>query len=133
TEGSGLYHFKGEVVEQLNHTTGLPSEVIRTLYLDAEGTMWIGTAGSGLARWRDGHLNIFTTREGLPDNSISQILEDESGRLWLGTSRGVACISKREFNELAAGKISAVYPRTYGRAEGMLSEECSGGFFPAGL
>ncbi|HTR40784.1 MAG TPA: triple tyrosine motif-containing protein, partial [Pseudomonadales bacterium] len=35
--------------------------------------------------------------------------------------------------ELAAGKISAIYPQVFGRAEGMLSEECAGGFSPAGL
>jgi signal transduction histidine kinase len=35
--------------------------------------------------------------------------------------------------KLAAGKISVVYPQVYGRAEGMLSEECTGGFCPAGL
>jgi signal transduction histidine kinase len=32
-----------------------------------------------------------------------------------------------------AHKIPAVYPLVYSRADGMLSEECSGGFFPAGL
>ena len=32
-----------------------------------------------------------------------------------------------------AHKISAVYPLVYSLADGMLSEECSGGFSPAGL
>ena len=41
--------------------------------------------------------------------------------------------SKRELEELAAGKIAVVYPQVYGRAEGMPSEECTGGFYPAGL
>ena len=111
----------------------LLSDWIRTLYLDAQGTLWIGTAGGGLSRWRDGQLATFTTREGLPDNTISQILEDDTGRLWLGSNRGIACVSKRELEELAAGKIAVVYPQVYGRAEGMPSEECTGGFYPAGL
>jgi signal transduction histidine kinase len=34
---------------------------------------------------------------------------------------------------LAAGRTSMVYPLLFGRGEGLLSEECTGGFFPAGL
>jgi signal transduction histidine kinase len=83
--------------------------------------------------WKQGHLTTFTTREGLPDNTISQILEDNSDRLWLGSNRGLACVSKRELNELAGGKSRVVYPQFFGRAEGMFSDECTGGFCPAGL
>src|SRR5205823_6149961 len=71
--------------------------------------------------------------EGLPDNNILQILDDDTGRLWLGSSRGIICVNKRELDELFAGKIATIHPRVYGRAEGMLSEECTGGFSPAGL
>src|ERR1019366_7369759 len=70
---------------------------------------------------------------GLPDNTISQIMEDGQGRLWLGSNRGISCVGKHELEELAAGKIAVVYPQVFGRAEGMPSEECTGGFYPAGL
>ena len=133
TEGKGLYRFKDGAQAHLEKGAGLLSDWIRTLYLDAQGTVWIGTAGGGLSRWRGGQLTTFTTREGLPDNTISQILEDDTGRLWLGSNRGIACVSKNELEELAAGKIAAIYPQVYGRAEGMPSEECTGGFYPAGL
>ena len=75
----------------------------------------------------------FTLREGLPDNTISQILEDDADRLWLGSNRGIASVGKRDLEELAEGKTPAVFPRVYGRLEGMVSEECTGGFCPAGL
>ena len=133
TEGDGVYQFNGEVRAHLSATNGLLSDLVRTLYLDAQGTLWIGTAGGGLSWWRHGRMNTLTSREGLPDNSISQILEDDTGHLWLGSNRGIACVSKSELDELAAGKIPAVYPQVYGRAEGMLSEQCTGGFCPAGL
>jgi ligand-binding sensor domain-containing protein/signal transduction histidine kinase len=133
TEGNGVYQIKDGKWTQLNTDNGLLSNLIRTLYLDKQGVLWIGTAGGGLSRFYDGHVVSFITREGLPDNTISQILEDDAGRLWLGSNRGIACVSKRDLEALAAGKISAVYPQTYGRAEGMLSEECTGGFCPAGL
>jgi ligand-binding sensor domain-containing protein/signal transduction histidine kinase len=133
TEGGGLYRFRGGGRTRFAKGGRLLSDWIRTLHLDAQGALWIGTAGGGLSRWRAEELATFTTREGLPDNTISQILEDDAGRLWLGSNRGIACVRKIELEELTAGKVAAVYPQVYGRAEGMPSEECTGGFFPAGL
>jgi len=133
TEGGGVYQLNGYPRVHLSTSNGLLSDLIRTLYLDTQGTLWIGTAGGGLSWWRQGRITTFTVREGLPDNTISEILEDGKGRLWLGSNRGIGCVDKGELEDLAAGKIAAVYPQVYGRAEGMLSEECSGGFYPAGL
>ncbi|MDB6122270.1 MAG: Two component regulator, sensor protein [Pedosphaera sp.] len=133
TDGAGLHSYQNQSHFQLGKTNGLLSDSIRTLHQDAQGVLWIGTAGGGLARWQQGHITVFTTREGLPDDTISQILEDDAGRLWLGSNRGIAAVSKAELNNFAAGKATTLYPRIFGRAEGMLSEECTGGFYPAGL
>ena len=133
TDGYGIYRLTDGSCEHIDKNQGLLSDAIRALYLDAQGTLWIGTANEGLSRWRNGHIANFTTREGLPDNNISQILEDDAGRLWLGTSGGIACVNKHRLDDLASGQIPVVYPLLFGRAEGMLSEECTGGFCPAGL
>lgn len=134
TDGNGLYQLsKNGSVRHFGKNEGLWSEAIRTLHLDAEGALWIGTADAGLSRWRDGRIANFTTHEGLPDNNVAQILEDDAGRLWLGTGNGIACVNKRRLDEIATGQSAAVYPKLFGRAEGMLSEECTSGFFPAGL
>jgi ligand-binding sensor domain-containing protein/signal transduction histidine kinase len=133
TDGAGLFRLERGTIDHIDKADGLLSDVIRALYLDTQGVLWIGTAGGGLSRWRDGRLANFTTREGLPDNTISQILEDDAGRLWLGTSGGIACVSKRGLDDFAAGKTPAVYSQLFGRTEGMLAEECVGGFHPAGL
>jgi ligand-binding sensor domain-containing protein/signal transduction histidine kinase len=133
TEGDGLSRFDEEASVQCEKVSGLPSGWIRTLCLDSRRTLWIGTAGGGLSRLQDKHIATFTMREGLPDNTISQIFEDDDGNLWLGGNRGIARVKKRDFDDLVAHKIPAVYPLVYSRADGMLSEECSGGFSPAGL
>jgi signal transduction histidine kinase/ligand-binding sensor domain-containing protein len=133
TEGDGLYQLDGLAYGHCQKVRGLPSGWIRTLYLDSDHTLWIGTGGGGLCRLQNGEIATFTKREGLPDNTISQILEDDEGNLWLGGNRGIARVKKRDLADLAAQKILAIYPQIYGRADGMLSEECSGGFCPAGL
>lgn len=133
TEGDGLYRFDEEGHSHSEKLSGLPSGWIRTLHLDAQRTLWIGTAGGGLSWLRDNQVATFTMREGLPDNTISQILEDNDGNLWLGGNRGIVRVKKSDIEALVAHKIAAIYPQAYGRADGMLSEECTGGFSPAGL
>jgi len=133
TAGDGLFNVEGKADGLWTKRSGRLSEWIRTLYLDAEGALWIGTGGGGVSRLEQGKVATFTTREGLPDNTVSQILEDDAGNLWLGGDRGIVCVSKRQLEDLAAQKIAAVYPRVYGRTEGMLSEECISGYFPIGL
>jgi ligand-binding sensor domain-containing protein/signal transduction histidine kinase len=113
--------------------TNLLSQAIRTLYLDLEGTLWIGTAGGGLSRWQNGRVTTFTSRQGLGADTIVQIVEDDDGFLWLGCNRGILRVRKSDLNDLAAGKISFLHPRAFGVNDGMPVEECSSGFFPAGL
>jgi ligand-binding sensor domain-containing protein/signal transduction histidine kinase len=133
TDGNGIYQLKNGTCQHIDKNDGLLSNAIHTLYLDNLGVLWIGTADHGLSQLCNGRIVNFTTHEGLPDNSISQILEDDMGRLWLGSSAGIACVNKTRLDELSAGKIRTIYPKIFGRAEGMLSEECTGGFCPAGL
>jgi ligand-binding sensor domain-containing protein/signal transduction histidine kinase len=133
TEGDGLFRFEGERLSRRQRITGLPSGWIRTLHLDAQNTLWIGSAGGGLSRLRGDKISTVTTREGLPDNTISQILEDGAAHLWLGGNRGIVRVNKKDLDDLAAQKISVIYPQFFGRAEGMLSEECTGGYFSSGL
>jgi ligand-binding sensor domain-containing protein/signal transduction histidine kinase len=133
SEGGGLYQLKDGNLRHLGKRDGFRSELIRSLYLDPQGALWLGTGDAGLGRWFKGRFLSFTAHEGLADNNILQILEDDLGRLWLGTSRGIVCVDKRRIEELASGQLPALYPQLFGRGEGMLSEECTGGFCPAGL
>lgn len=133
TAGSGLVLLRGNESRRWSKIDGLLSDNIRTLCVETNDTVWIGTAGGGLSRWRDGRLVSFSLREGLPDSTISQILEDDKQRLWLGNNRGIACVSKRDLEDLASGRSTMLFPQVFDRRDGMLSDECVGGFFPAGL
>lgn len=149
TETAGLYCLSSTNQHVLTTRNGLLSDSIRALHVDAGGTLWIGTAGGGLS-WlaspnqAPGQVHApntneavscftFTKREGLPDDTINQILEDDAGRLWFGTPGGIFSLPKKDLRDLAARKTSTLYPQTFGREEGLLSENCTGGFSPAGL
>ena len=129
----GLKAIREKSAEVLSVTNGLLSQAIRTLYLDRDKTLWIGTAGGGLARLKDARITNYTRREGVEADTVVQIIEDDFGSLWLGSSRGMLRVAKKDLNDLAAGKIAFLHPRVYGLSDGMPSEECSSGFYPAGL
>jgi ligand-binding sensor domain-containing protein len=69
---------------------GLVDEAIRSLLVDSQYNVWIGSQG-GLQRgiWQNGHLKIietFTEQNGLSDNVISALYEDTEHTLWIGTA-----------------------------------------------
>ena len=132
TEGNGLIGIDHNAATIFGKKAGLPSEIIRALYLDAQGALWVGTEAGLSCKRGDKFLN-FTGRDGLPATSVSQILEDSTGRLWLGTSQGIACVHKDQLADFAAGKLEALHPKIFNHADGMPSEECTGGFCPAAL
>jgi ligand-binding sensor domain-containing protein/signal transduction histidine kinase len=131
-DGLGVARLYQTNVMWLTRQEGLPTHFIRTLHEDSSGRMWIGTT-AGLCSWREGTLSTFTRAHGLVDETISQILEDDAGNLWLGSNQGIMRLAKSEFQSVADGRRNSLEVFSFGRGEGMLSVECSGGFFPAGL
>jgi len=130
--GLGVLRLTEGQTNWLTRLEGLPTHLIRTLHEDGASSLWIGTE-AGLCWWHEGKAVTFTTEHGLRDDNISQILEDDKGHLWLGSRRGLMRIVKRDLHTVAEGRASSVEVFSCGRGEGMLSEDCSGGFSPAGL
>jgi signal transduction histidine kinase/ligand-binding sensor domain-containing protein len=64
----------------------LESEEIkmRSLLVDREGNLWLGTLGAGLVRFRPAPLTAYGQPEGLSDSSFSAVFQDREGRIWLG-------------------------------------------------
>lgn len=133
SNGMGLYRYADNRFSYYCRREGWGSEYIQTLLVDKDGALWIGSGGSGITRMKDGWFHTLTTKEGLEDDVISQILEDEFGYLWLGSNRGILRMSKEAFDAYASGHASVVENQSYGKSEGLLSLECTGGFSPAGL
>jgi signal transduction histidine kinase/ligand-binding sensor domain-containing protein len=65
----------------------LPGSRIQAVFVDREGTVWIG-ANSGLVRWVRGKIERFPVTDALATASILAIMEDREGDLWVGTEAG---------------------------------------------
>jgi signal transduction histidine kinase/ligand-binding sensor domain-containing protein len=112
---------------------GLASDRVRSLYEDADGTMWVGTYDGGLSRFRDGKLFTYTVANGLFNNGVFAILDDGAGNFWISCNRGIYRVARQELNDLAAGKLARLNSIAYGKTDGMLNTECNGGRQPAGI
>ncbi len=128
--GGGLGSLKNGKLNQYRKRDGLSSDFVQCLHAEADGTLWMGTADNGLVRWRQGKFAAVRPEQGLPTGIISHLVDDGAGNLWMGSHRGILRASKLDLERCANGEIKAVHCLSYGRAEGLASENCSGGFQP---
>lgn len=129
---NGLSRFKDGKFTNYTTADGLPHNVVRAIHEDADGAIWVGTYAGGLSRLKDGRFTNYSLKAGLADEVVSRILEDEQGNFWMSGNQGITCISRRELNEYADGKLRSLKPVVYGTADGMKDSECNGGSQPAG-
>jgi ligand-binding sensor domain-containing protein/signal transduction histidine kinase len=130
TQRGGLSRLRdGKFTVYRKQPAGLPSDDIASLYADADGVLWIGTSG-GLARFKDGNWTHYSQQHGLISDNIGFLVEDGEGHLWLGSNAGLMRVPKSELNAFAAGTTNFLYCRTFGRADGLPSGECTFGSQP---
>lgn len=131
THYGGAFRWQDGKWTRFSGRDGLPSDYVRSLHADTDGTMWLATI-SGLCRWREGKFTTITTKHGLWHNSLSHITDDERGNLWFSSFGGVFRVSRQQLNEFTEGRHASIQCIGYGRNDGLLALECPGGFQPAG-
>lgn len=109
TDGQGAYMYYidsytikttlfRDIPERLNNP-------VRSLYLDNDNTLWIGTKGDGIVRIYDYDImtNVFkrsdhlvTHNSLLKDNSVYAIAPSRKNILWIGTENGINYYSYRD-------------------------------------
>jgi len=68
---------------------GLTDTSVKALFIDREGSLWIGIDGGGVQQLRAGKVTPFTIEQGLADDHVYPIHEDPAGAIWFGGELGV--------------------------------------------
>ncbi len=128
---SGLARWKDGKFTVYTEEEGMPDVSVFSFHEDDAGHLWMASNG-GLVLLEDGGFTVYTTRQGLFDDTTYRILEDDRGRMWISSSKGIFHVSKRELDEVAAGRAEVVSSVSFTTADGMKSSECTGGSQSAG-
>lgn len=90
----GLARYRADSFTLFKEADGVPAGMIRSLYIDRRGRLWIAGSVGGLGRIDDltaerPSIVTYTTAEGLSSNDVWCITEDQWGRIYAGTGRGL--------------------------------------------
>ncbi|WP_376693195.1 ATP-binding protein [Wenzhouxiangella sp. EGI_FJ10409] len=144
SNGAGLFLWRdGQLHEVAGESSG-DERLIRSLYEDDLGVLWVGTEDQGLLRLElddsrgEGAPVIigqrqFGPQEGLWDNVIHYVGEDDRGRLWMNSNRGIFWIERERLDSYPPGSDERLPVVGYGEADGLLSREGNGGAHNSGL
>ncbi|GGD59084.1 ligand-binding sensor domain-containing diguanylate cyclase [Lacimicrobium alkaliphilum] len=106
TVENGLFRIHNGELEHLSAQEGLPNNRITSLFIDREGSLWLGTNG-GLFRLRDAPFSTLTDEKGLTDNFVRALLQARDGSIYIGTSRGLDVIQGDQLKALNGKVVSS--------------------------
>lgn len=94
---------------------------VQALFVDRNGTLWIGTLDQGIYRLRGNRIDHFKASDGLSGDGVYSFYEDREGNLWVSTSEGmdrfrdlpVVTFSRRE--GLSVDEVDSVMAARDGR------------------
>ena len=92
-QGSSLALWEKDHWRLVTERNGLSPFEVQDLYVDREGSIWMGVVGHGLLRWvGEDRWEAYTQADGLSDNLVWAATRDHQGRLWIGTESGLSWI-----------------------------------------
>ncbi|HEX9985016.1 MAG TPA: two-component regulator propeller domain-containing protein [Thermoanaerobaculia bacterium] len=107
TYGQGVHLMEGDrVVRTFTQKDGLPSPFVVALFVDRQGSLWVGTMG-GVARQVDGRFIAYGPKDGVRGDIVPIITEDKDGRVWVssgGGSGGPAVFDGTRFSDMYRGR-----------------------------
>jgi len=90
TDGDGVYKFLTRPKAFYSILSGSPESgqlshsIVRSVYEDESGTIFVGTRGGGLNIIDHGKTRILNARNGLSNDAVLALNKDHEGNLWVG-------------------------------------------------
>jgi signal transduction histidine kinase/streptogramin lyase len=96
--GGGLVRYAAGHFTEFRAADGAPQGLISALYVNPQGTLWIGSSQQGVSRVAEPaavhpEFSALTTDNGLASNNVRALTGDPDGNVYVGTARGVDRVS----------------------------------------
>ncbi len=99
---NGLARHATNKIELFTTENGLTSNVILSLFLDADQQLWVGTENGLNQIDQNGVVKSWTTADGLIAARVRSITQDYLGNIWIGTSEGISVFNGTSFLNITA-------------------------------
>jgi diguanylate cyclase (GGDEF)-like protein len=76
----------GSITHHLRVADGLPTDRLRALAFDRDGTLWIATTGGGLVSYANNKFNTMNPANGFPHLEVRHVMADPAGGVWAATA-----------------------------------------------
>lgn len=84
TNTDGVFRYDFSKLSHYTTKNGLPSEVIRSFYIDQNGKLWVATE-EGVAHFSNAKWNTFEDSKKLLNDGVLSISQTPDGTMWFGT------------------------------------------------
>lgn len=85
--------FRNGIWTSLTEEDGLAGGSTRSVYVDRDGRIWLGSEYDGIAVLENGSWTILTKADGLAGNEVKEMIQDQDGVYWFGTDGGLTVIT----------------------------------------
>ena len=111
-ERGGLFVGESGRFERMAGSESLgPQNLVSSLCVTLDGTLWAGTMGDGLYCVRNGRTLHLNTANGLPENTVLSLCADDAGALWANTSAGlVRCLVQTNASRIELTNVPTEAP-----------------------
>jgi signal transduction histidine kinase/CheY-like chemotaxis protein/ligand-binding sensor domain-containing protein len=92
---------------------------VTRLYVDTQGTLWLGCSYGPLGRWRDGAVRWMTPDDGVPVDGVFSMMDDGAGGLWVGGPDAIGRITLASVQELEQGRLGRLERWRFGKPDGV--------------
>jgi len=116
----GLVHLYEGRTDVFTKSDGLSGDIVRCLFEDREGNIWVSTAGE-LDRFRDFPVVTISSKEGLASDAVASVVSDSTGSVWIGTRQGLTRWNNgqpttfRKANGLPSDHVESLFQEDRGR------------------
>ncbi|MBV8274939.1 MAG: hypothetical protein JO170_06730 [Verrucomicrobia bacterium] len=100
--------------KQFGKNDGVPEDPLAPLFLDKEGTLWVGTENHGLLCFKENRFSTYSGTLDLARHQVYAFSETSDGAVWIATASGVYRIDRksneiRRFSKIDGLPADAVY------------------------
>jgi ligand-binding sensor domain-containing protein len=111
----GITKYDGASFMDLKNENGLSDDMVRAVYQDNIGNIWIGTNGNrngGLDKFDGSTFSNYNKSDGLCSNNVAVISQSTDGKIWFGSDRETICYYEngvfKSFDKLSGISIRTI-------------------------